>query len=232
MEYDANKYEKGAQTLLEKNTVIFVEGKSNKLFYAQFNEISHIPVLTPLERNEGTSSCNHIKKLVKKNAFWHAILDGDFNLSNILDERVYYIDYYSLENIVLENHSFFEELKYAFERFIDENGLSICQNEIYSIKIDRENSTYEITKHKNIDSQYKNYINSKIKNSSHYIKYMPVKKLICSFDSFLPTKHKGYKKNCYFQNLYNELSNKSLLNLFSNTDNKHYDNFKLLLNKL
>lgn len=66
MEYDANKYEKGAQTLLEKNTVIFVEGKSNKLFYAQFNEISHIPVLTPLERNEGTSSCNHIKKLVKK----------------------------------------------------------------------------------------------------------------------------------------------------------------------
>lgn len=230
--YDKSKYEKGTHSLIEDIEAIFVEGKSNKLFYSCFEEIKHIPILTPLDKNQGSCSCGNIKKLIKKNLKWHAILDGDFNTSKTSLDRVYHLNYYSIENIVLIHHPKFKEIKNELQKLINKKGIKNCFNKRYTISKEKGRSDkFEIIESKKIHPHHQQYLKNNITSSLLYIQHMPVKNIIEAFDSFLTSKIDGHKKREYLRELHDKLNNKSLLNLFPEKNHQHYDKLKKLIKK-
>lgn len=212
MEFDREKYGKGARALLQDNIVIFVEGKSNQLFYQNFDELKSFSIMLP---EQGGSSCLNIKSEVEKNPNWYCILDKDYLEEQSSFSRVFTLNYYSLENLVLLNHYKFQEIKEELLELINKD-VHNCKFNIYSIDININDKSYCIVLFKTIDAQYHNHIKNTVKNCENYIQYNSVKKLVEVFDSYLPLKIQKHKKKLYFEELYKELKDKSLQCLFNN----------------
>lgn len=211
---DIEKYHKGAMALNEGNVIILVEGASNKLFYSKFNEIKHIAIFRPLDLDKGSNSCINIKSLIKENDGWCAILDKDFQ--DYTQDRIFNLDYYSLENVVLCHHKKFNELYRDISSLIEKN-VGDYRNKRLTIKVLDEGKRSEIIILSETHLQFSDYVEKTIVDSVSYLKYMDVKKIVEVFDSLLTTKISGHKKRKYFEELYDELNDKSLLNLFHNS---------------
>ena len=78
---------------------IYFEGKCNKKFYANFNIFKKYTLLNG-------NSCYNIIKKVENNNNCIGIIDGDFDDSKKGD-KIFKIDFYSIENIVVIYHKLF-----------------------------------------------------------------------------------------------------------------------------
>ena len=240
--YNKEKYGHGVLSLNKNTKLIFVEG-NNKLFYSQFEEIKHIPIFRPLdvkdiivehdEHNSFSSDCNNIKKIVSLNSNWHAILDKDFNFDCFSTNRIYYINYYSLENIVLIYHRDFLDLKNIFSSFIDELSLDCYKNNKYKLTHPcYEKSLDELQFSATlIHEQHKQYLDLTIIDCKTYLQFMPVKNIIEKFDGWLKKNKENFKGRNYFNTLYEELQAKNLMQLSllfvpaCNENSNHYTEF-------
>lgn len=210
---DVEKYHEGAMALNEGNTIILVEGVSNKLFYSKFEEIKHIAIFRPLDLDKGSSNCINIKDLIKNNEGWYAILDKDFQCCT--QDRVFHLDYYSLENVVLCHHKKFNKLYKEIFSLI-KNNMDTYKNKRLTIKSSGEKK-YDIIILSETHPQFCGYIEKTIVDSISYLKYMDVKKIVEVFDALLAKTIARHKKKKYFEELYDEINDKSLLNLFHNS---------------
>ena len=85
---------------------IYFEGECNKKFYANFDFFKKHTLLNG-------NSCSNIIKKAGNNDNCIGIIDGDFDDSKI-DDKIFKIDFYSIENIVVIYHKLFNELKKEF----------------------------------------------------------------------------------------------------------------------
>ena len=223
--FNRKKYTQGTYSILEGETIILVEGKSNKLFYRKFKEINSIPILVPSDVSSGKpSSCSTIKKLIESNESFYGIIDRDLNNSNLAQNNLFVLNYYSLENIVLLKHKKFERIKSELMSFLNDKDLNEYKFRSYTLCnqiMNIECPSYNIGELKVFERQFHAYREDTIIDIKCYLQYMSVKDLVEKFDSYLPILNKGHKKNNYFEELYDELEDKSFLNLFSH--NQHED---------
>lgn len=220
---DKKKYMKGSYVLL--NSGIFVEGKSNKLFYSKFREIK-LPIVTPLDMQCGANNCSNIVKIIRDNpnSKFYGVIDGDFVRDHVLIERIFILNYYSLENLVLLNHNKFSKIKEELENFIIKKGIEYCRLKLFDITFDREKYEYTIQELNNIQEQHYDIISKRVNTPSDYLKYISVKKLVESFDTYLSIRRDiKHKKRKYFEELYDELSDRSFKALFSEIQHNNID---------
>lgn len=229
MEFDREKYGRGAGALLQDNIIIFVEGKSNKLFYQNFDELKSFSIMLP---EQGGSSCSNIKSEIDKNANWYCILDKDYSGEENSHARVFLLNYYSLENIVLLNHPKFMKLQENLIEFMDKQNFDNLKLKLFYIQFNRnekQNEEFSIMELQNIHTQHYGYINNNVKNYMHYMQYISVKKMIETFDSYLAHKTTNHKRKRYFEELHSKLKDKSLQYLFNENQYKKLKN--TLLNR-
>lgn len=230
MKFDREKYGRGAGALLQGNIVIFVEGKSNKLFYQNFDDLKRFSIMLP---EQGGSSCLNIKSKVKENLNWYCILDKDYSDGEDDQLRVFFLNYYALENIVLLNHPKFMVLQEKLIEFMDNQDFNECKLKLLNIQYNRnkrENKEYSIIELGHIHIQYHNYINNIVENHMHYMQYISVKKIIETFDSYLAQKTENHRKRRYFEELYSKLKEQSFKYLFN--DYQYEKIQKNLLNRI
>lgn len=218
-DFDIEKYSQAAYSMLKGDLIIMVEGSANKLFYKEFEEINHIPILVPFEVVGASNSCYTIKKLIEKNKSFYGIIDGDFMNYKLCNSHLFVLNYYSLENIVLLKHSKFDGIRNDLMRLLNEIEPSEYRMSSYTLKINpnRENASYDIQVKANLNKEYCKDIAEKVIDVEHYLQYMPVKDLIRRYDQYLKHLSKEHKKHQYFGELYEELKDKNLLNLFSSS---------------
>ena len=229
--FDVGIYSQNAFEMLEGSTIIIVEGMANKLFYRKFEEISHISILTPLElidkgltsSENGSSSCSVIKKLIIENESFYGIIDRDFTNKDLSKRNLFVLDYYSLENIVLLEHKKFEKIKSELIFFLDGKKLNEYKIKLYTlgdIRYGKDSVSYNIKELKEVHNDVHSYIKNTITDVNCYLKYISVKKLIEKFDGCLPCLIKHHQKYKYFEELYDELKDKNILNLFPQTQHQ------------
>lgn len=203
---------------------VYFEGECNKKFYANFDVFKKHTLLNG-------NSCSNIIKKAGNNDNCIGIIDGDFDDSKI-DDKIFKIDFYSIENIVVIYHKLFTELKKEFLHplFLKHK---ITRKHI-QVKTNNYNQNFELEFGKEIDDQYHKYINKKVKNENDYIKYMNLKKVVNKFSK--------YKINCtntnkedkniyrnYIETLFDYMNNCNINVLFSNSEFSRikifFDNF-------
>lgn len=233
-DFDKEKYSQAAYSMLKGDLIIMVEGGANKLFYKEFEEINHIPILVPFDVVNGeysefsssdskkivaSNSCSTIKRLIEKNESFYGIIDGDFMNYKLCNSHLFVLNYYSLENIVLLKHSKFDGIRNDLIRLLNGIELSKYRMSSYTLNINPNegNASYNIQVKANLNEQYCKDIAEKVIDVEDYLQYMPVKDLIRRYDQYLRHLSKEHKKHQYFGELYEELKDKNLLNLFSSS---------------
>lgn len=228
--FDVEAYSKNMFEMLERSTIIIVEGLANKLFYRKFEEINHVSILTPLElvnkdlasSKYSSSSCSIIKKLIMENESFYGIIDRDFTNKDLSKKNLFVLDYYSLENVVLLEHKKFERIKSELISFLDSKELNEYKIKLYTIGdicYLNNSVSYNIKELRDVHNDFHNYIKNTITDVNCYLKYIDVKELIERFDGCLTCLIKHHHKDKYFEELYDELKDKNILSLFSS--NQH-----------
>ena len=155
---------------------IFFEGEKNKKYY------QNIALFRSYTLESGGPSSN-IKRKVSENSAFYGVIDGDFFKEDM--ERIYQIDFYSIENIILIYHddlasyltilkrilkNYFRSEKTIRHRLIRNTDCKDC----FSLKKDLE-----------ISPQFYAYIDEKIIDELTFLRYMDFKKIVDSYMSFL-----------------------------------------------
>ena len=155
---------------------IFFEGKTNKKYYQK------IELFRKYTLDNG-GPCSNIKKIVSQNSKFYGVIDGDFYNENT--DRIYQIDFYSVENIVLIYHGILgfhlsSLVKTLKKYFNDEekirHRLILTRNSEQCFALERELK---------IDSQFYDYIDETIIDEETFLKYMDLKKIVGSYMSIL-----------------------------------------------
>lgn len=206
---------------------IYFEGKCNKKFYANFNIFKKYTLLNG-------NSCYNIIKKVENNNNCIGIIDGDFDDSKKGD-KIFKIDFYSIENIVVIYHKLFNELKKEFLHPFFSNH-KIIRNHI-QVEPDNYNQCFKLKFGDPIDNKYHEYINKKIDNEDDCIRYMNLKKVVDKFSI--------YKINCrntskedkkiyrkYIETLFNYMNNSHISEIFSNSEYKRINKVLQNFNKM
>lgn len=241
--YEKNRYDKSAVSLYPTVLTIFVEGEANKKFYSSFKkfENQNCNVRVGNEINNKGNSCNNIINIINdissKNCI--GIIDGDFNDSEI-HNKIFKIDFYSIENIVVIYHKLFHELFTILkEEFLPPffSNHKIIRKSIQA-KTTNRNQNFDLEFEKDdIDNQYHEYIDKKINNEDDYIRYMNLKKVVDKFSI--------YKINCrntnkedkkiyrkYIETLFNYMNDSHISEIFSNSEYKRINKFLQNFNKM
>lgn len=206
-----DKYFDGVINLIQNERWIYVEG-NNKFFYQSYNEISHIPMI-------GNKNCSDIISLVTDNINFYGILDLDFSNNNSID-RVYTINYYSIENLSLLYDKRYFSIKDEVINHINQHSLSLARIHKILVHIDRFPNkrakklslTLDSKKH---HSQYHNYINNKILSEILFIQFMDLKRVVEFGASFLRQIGRINRID-YIDDLFNKLPNQRISFLFEN----------------
>lgn len=165
--YDEGLYNDGVEHM-QPGIVIYAEDPE---FYRCY--INPNTVVNP----EGMS-CDKVRKCVKEsnNLNVIGIVDGDFN-DDLEHEKLFKIDYYSIENIALYHHRSILCLKNVILEHLSERV-----EKKFRLKITFDSSDFTIKWDKNrIPKQFDNYINRKINCENDFLKYMDVKKVVNDF---------------------------------------------------
>ncbi|GAA3412607.1 hypothetical protein ACFFNY_32905 [Paenibacillus hodogayensis] len=91
MNYNKEKYNRGKLKLVTQ-PIIYVEGKSNKIFYQQLEEFSDKFI-------DNGGNCSNIRAKVESQPNSYGIIDHDYE--EISHEKLFPINFYSIENISL-----------------------------------------------------------------------------------------------------------------------------------
>ncbi|WP_145957838.1 hypothetical protein [Lactococcus lactis] len=158
-------YKDIAEKMFSYNLVVYAEDPEFYKFYFKPNVI-----IDPVGL-----SCDRVREHVTKSGNINVIgiVDGDFN-DSIEHSNLFKIDYYSIENMLLCNHTKLETFKqdiisYVREKSIKKNRLSISF----------DNNNYFLHKENTkIQKKFLDYINTKIVTPEQYIKYMDLKNIV------------------------------------------------------
>lgn len=197
--------------------IIYVEGKSNKIFYEQLRELENTFV-----QNGG--SCIDIKKKVlsEKNSF--GIVDHDYE--NNFHEKLFPIDYYSIENISLIRMEEFNELRTSIQQHINQHNIESarihkCTSNIIRDKDKRPiNFKVELSAVKH-HIQYENYINSKIISANSFFKYKDIKIVVEKYIGFY--KEKNSEQINHVTNLIESLTAASVTEIFDTSTLRRFN---------
>ena len=186
---DFTEFSHSAEGMLSSSDKkIFFEEKINKKYYQQITLFRKYTL-------ENGGSCSDIKNKVSKNNSFYGVIDGDFVREDL--DRIYQIDFYSIENIVLIYHdtldSHLENLRRDLKNHYKKEKL-IRHRLIQNINCSK---SFAFEKGSEINLQFYDYIDNKINNEKTFLKYMDLKKIVCSYMIFLkqdPTISKECKK--------------------------------------
>ncbi|MDI0274408.1 hypothetical protein QGQ84_12485 [Bacillus safensis] len=215
MIYDKEKYNKGKKKLITQ-PIIYVEGYTNKIFYQQLNELKENFI-----ENGGNSS--EIRKKVDSEINCYGIVDHDY--THITHEKIFPINFYSVENISLIYIKELDDLRNALIKYIDDNTLELARLHLPNLNIQYDKNskrvtTYELVlterKHHN---QYEEYIAEKVISNSAFMKYTNIKKVVEKYIKFYKRKY-GVKIN-HIIDLADYIPSKTIKMIFSeNTLNR------------
>ncbi|MGA5696767.1 hypothetical protein ACPCHU_19455 [Bacillus bombysepticus] len=208
MNYDREKYNKGKMKLITQ-PLIFVEGNSNKIFYQQLNELKNKII-------ENGGDCIQIKKRVESQTNCYGIVDHDY-----LDhshEKLFPINFYSVENISLIYIDKLEDLRLSIHKYIYTNEFEeiILQKPFLKMLFDKESKrvidfNIILTNQKHHD-QYKTYITKNIMSETTFMKYKDLKKVVELYIRFY--KLKNSEKINHIFDLAQHLPKKSIEDIF------------------
>lgn len=208
---EQEKYRMGVEKLTKSEVWIYCEGKTNALFYQNFPEISKIPF-----QNGG--SCSDIILKVSRDSFKYGIIDNDYRVEVNYD-RIYPIDFYSIENIFLEYWPFLSSFKEIIKEKEEDIGLnSLIYHNIESnitYDLSRKPIKFDISLSRKENSADFKYLMKSINDIEHIYKYKRLKKVILEYFKFLKIKH-GCSKDTMINhsNLYDYIPNGELCNIF------------------
>ncbi|NLQ42967.1 hypothetical protein D3845_00920 [Streptococcus mutans] len=167
----ANFKKKADKMLPSSDKVFLFEGKVNKKYYQK------IDYFRPY-RLENGGSCSNIVKKVLENKLFHGVIDGDFEHKNF--ERIYQIDFYSIENIILIYNSEFKKLVKILKKYYKDNE-TIRKRLVQ----DTSKNKFSIRADKPIEKTFHKYIDETINDENTFLKYMDLKKLANSYSNFI-----------------------------------------------
>ena len=208
------KYTRGSDKMLRNEIRIFVEGGLNKAFYSQFSEINKNMI-------ENNGSCSKIIKKVSESENYFGIIDNDFRLKGeFVEDRVFRIDYYSIENIVILNHSKYVKLREKLDNIL--NSVSITDYaknklDVNILRIKNRPTDFKFESIAQHHPQYHSYITSQILDASSYYKYMDLKKCVTTFMKYIHEKE-GSFKNKHILELYDNLQDKTIKSIFDDRE--------------
>ncbi|MDU5765256.1 MAG: hypothetical protein E6Z94_01640 [Streptococcus salivarius] len=151
---------------------IFFEGKTNKKYYQK------IELFRKYTLDTGGPSSN-IKKIVSQNSKFYGVIDGDFFNENL--DRIYQIDFYSIENIVLSYHGILGFHLLSLVELLKDYFKSEQKIRHRLILTKDSHQCFAIEKELKIDSQFYDYIDEKIIDEETFLKYMDLKKIVGSY---------------------------------------------------
>lgn len=204
------RYYAVANKITENQIWILTEGDSNKFFYQMFKELEKIPM-------KHGGSCNAIVSAVNSNRNYYGIVDRDF-IGSRDNQKIFEIDFYSIENIVLVFHNEFKELQRKISYIVNNSSIEEVRINKLDTYIDRDLSNlpinFRVTLSNNYHQlQYHNYIEKNINNLSNLYKYGSLKNVIKRKIVYLNQMNK-IKKNRYLFETYCSISNPNLSMLF------------------
>ncbi|GAB1762907.1 hypothetical protein [Priestia megaterium] len=184
MKYDKVKYNRGKLNIVTQ-TMIYVEGKNNKIFYQQFKELQRVFI-------ENGGNCNNIEAKVNLRPNSYGIIDRDYTDTN--HAKLFSINFYSIENISLIYIEALKELREKIIKYVEEHGLDSTRISIPKLEInygeDNRVRDYnlQLTLKKHHD-QYKDYIENAINCEQTFMRYKDLKKVIESYVYFAKNKY-------------------------------------------
>ncbi|WP_433745938.1 hypothetical protein [Falsibacillus pallidus] len=210
MNYNREKYNRGKLHLVTQ-PIIYVEGKSNKFFYQQLNELKDKFV-------DNGGSCIQIKLKVESQTNSYGIVDHDYQ--KITHEKLFPINFYSIENISLIFIRELNNLKESIINYISENTLEVVRLYKSHLNICFDTVTKRVTNYNIVltdqkhHDQYIEYITRNIISESTFMRYKDIKKIVERYVKFLKVKH-GVKIN-HIIDLAENLPSKSINDIFDN----------------
>lgn len=210
---DYKEYNRSADDMLSaSDKKIFFEGKVNKKYYQKI-------VLFRKYTLVNGGSCSDIKNIVSndKDKKFYGVIDGDFENKDLA--RIYQIDFYSIENIVLLYHVtlapylkiLISDLKNYYQK-----EKSIRHRLIQNINC---TGHFVFKKDLEINSQFHEYIDFKIFDETTFLKYMDLKNIVSSYMMFLK-QNSTIPKECRkaAKNYITSCDVISITDLFSNSE--------------
>ncbi|MGJ9458519.1 hypothetical protein [Oceanobacillus sp. CF4.6] len=211
MDYNREKYNRGKMKLVTQ-PIIYVEGRTNKIFYQQLKELKDKFI-------DNGGNCIQIKEKVESQSNSYGIVDHDY--LDINHERLFPIDFYSVENISLTYIEELDDLRDSIIKYIKENKIEVVRLHKPHLKIclDKEikrvtNYHIELTDIKHHE-QYIKYISKSIISDCTFIKYKDIKKMVEQYVKFYNAKF-SVKIN-YIIDLAGYLPSKSINVIFDDT---------------
>lgn len=222
-------YQNIVNNMCKDQVIIYFEGERNKKFYSNFSEVRHC-ILRGCVSN-GCCSCIDIKNEIKNNRNLNsiAIIDGDF-CDDKEHKNIFKIDFYSIENIVLIEHSYFQKLKKDLKKYYErekDKGVNLIK---IIGDINEKRDKYNFKRLNDIHEQFHDYIKNKIVDFETYIKYMDLKEVVHKFSTFISYSKKlsrNEKSECrrYIETLFSYIKDKKLSKLFSKKEYKSLRKF-------
>lgn len=208
MKYNRDKFKKGAIALINK-PILYVEGKSNKMFYLQLKEIKDSFSI----QNGG--SCGRIKSLVESENNSFGIIDKDYRSFD--HPKLFPINFYSIENISLIYINGLSDFKNMLRNFIDEHGLINASIHIPLFTINyhpnrrAKDFVLSLTSDTH-EAQFIAYIQENIVCTQTFLQYKDFKKILELYIKY--NKLIGNGKINYITDLSNHLPSKSINHIF------------------
>ena len=211
-ESDKIKYLQGFEELTENEKWIYVEGKSNGVFYKRYSEFGRLPI-------KSGGSCSNIIALVKNNKNRFGIIDNDYRLNFNID-RVYTVNFYSIENISLLFCPILEGLRQEIQKFAFKYDFESLRKGKLSSDISRS-LDYRPLEYSISLSGFENepeilhYLENKIQCIEDVYRYKRLKSEVEKYVVFLKeTRGKGFIKQFEFCYLIDLLPSKELYFIF------------------
>lgn len=207
--FEELSYYKGAAELTRFEKVIYVEG-NNKFFYQSFSEISKYLII-------GNFNCMDIIEMVKLYDNAHGIVDLDFTMNCSID-RIYPINYYSIENITLLYDYRYYDIVDKLNELINIYSIETVRQHKYVFQITRNEerypSSFDIILHsKKHHEQFSEYINTNIICKSSFLRFMDLKSIVEKSSRYL--REKGHlEKIDYIDNLFEKIPRPKFEKLF------------------
>lgn len=165
--------------------IIYVEGRSNKVFYQQLIELNDKFV-------DNGGSCIDINRKVDSENNSYGIVDHDY--SEINHEKLFPINFYSLENISLIYIQELDDLRESIEKYIIENTLKTvsihkADFKMYHDKTKRVKGYHIILSSRKHHDQFNEYILNKIVCEKTFMRYKDIKKVVEQYIKFYKSKY-------------------------------------------
>jgi len=216
MEYNKEVYNR-VKKLMVSQPIIYVEGKGNKVFYQQLDELSNLYI-------ENGDSCVAIKEKVALELNSYGIVDKDFN--HTLPPKIFPINFYSIENISLMYISEFSDLQNQLIKYINITQLENARLQKQILKIHNHPHTKRTTGYSILSSgshhnQFEPYILENIVCYNSFLQYQNLKNVVSTYIKYYKSAQQIKIK--YLINLANYLPTKSLIHIFDEDTLKKFN---------